>query len=228
MPNTTSNPAPTLSGGDPRTYETFYRCGGWRYDIAAEDTFVRTVLIPAAGWRPGDRVIEIGAGRCLHANLIRAAGMDVTATDVSAAGTTAARQEYPLLDVHCADAATWTTDRPGHVYARGLSWYHYELDGVNSRGVDVPACTAHVFANLVAPGCVFAMQIATDLSGTRDPSPTGAVHHNTADDYADLFAKFGPTRILDWSGRPVKAGRRHDRGVLVVTVRPESTHEGQR
>lgn len=218
-----------LDGGGHGAYDAFYRAGGFVYDIARERAFVGGVLIGAAGWQRGDRVIELGAGRCEHAALLAEAGMDVTAVEVSAAGVAHARATYPGLDVACADAATWSTDRPGHVYARGLSWYHYELTGPgerNCRGVDVHACTARVMAGLVAPGCCMVMQIVTDLTGRHpvvdldvsgDVPPDDRVHQSTVAEFEALFGAFGDVTVLDWAGAPIVAGQRHDRGVLVVT-----------
>jgi SAM-dependent methyltransferase len=219
-------------GGDRAFYDPFYAGAGFVYDIDRERTFVHHVLIPTAGWVPGDRVVEIGAGQGLHAQLLAEAGMDVTAVEVSPAGVDAARGTWPGLDVQCADAATWATNRPGHVYARGLSWYHYELTGagtVNCRGVDVHACTARVMRDLVAPGCTFAMQIVTDLTGRHPVTvpdlsgavpPDGRVHQSTVAEFTDLFGEFGDVTVTDWAGDPIVPGRRHDRGVLVVTRRP--------
>ena len=200
-------------GGRPEFYDGFYLRGGWQYDAHEETAFLRDVLMPACQWQPGDRVIEIGAGRCFHAHLLRDLGMDVTAVEVSPEGIEGARRDFPGLDAVCADAATYSPDRPGHVYARGLSWYHYELGGVNSRGVDVPGCTAAVF-EWMPPGAVFAMQIVTDLTGRRHEE---RVHQNQVSDYLGLFTRFGDTRVVDWSGKPIVPGQLHDRGVLVVT-----------
>lgn len=208
-----------LDGGHPEFYDTFYRGAGFVYDEDRERAFVRDVLIPAAGWQPGDRVIEIGAGKCLHAELLRREGMDITAVDVCLAGVEAAAVTYPELDVQCADAARWETDRPGSVYMRGLSWHHYELAaGKNSKGVDVRGCTRRVFRELVAPGGALVLQIVTDLTGRR---PTdGRVHQNQVDDYMGLLAPLGETTVVDWAGQPIVPGRRHNRGVICVTRKP--------
>lgn len=227
----TRKTGPVLDGGNPTFYDRFYAGSGFRYQEDRERAFVRGVLIPAAGWVPGDRVIEIGAGKCLHARLLAEAGMDITAVEVSAAGVDYAKARYPNLDVQCADAAQWTTDRPGHVYARGLSWYHYELTGPgerNSRGVDVHACTERVMRDLVAPGCCMVMQIVSDLTGrhpvtepdlTGENPPDRRVHQSTVAEFEALFAPFGQVTITDWAGQPIVPGKRHDRGVLVVTRR---------
>lgn len=220
---------PVLDGGNPTFYDRFFTGRGFRYDENRERAFIGGVLIPAAGWAPGDRVIEIGAGQCLHAHLLAEAGMDVTAVEVSTAGVEAGRRAYPDLDVQCADAAQWATDRPGSVFARGLSWYRYELTGPgqrNSRGVDVHACTERVMRDLVAPGACMVMQIVSDLTGRHpvtEPDLSGdgpadnRVHQSTIAEFEALFSPFGRVTITDWAGHPIIPGKRHDRGVLVVT-----------
>jgi hypothetical protein len=45
------------------------------------------------------------------------------------------------------------------------------------------------------------------------------VHQSTIDEFEALFAPFGQVSITDWAGRVIVPGRRHDRGVLVVTRR---------
>jgi hypothetical protein len=212
-------PSPVLDGGRHPFYEGHFRRGGFVYDVARERAFLRDVLIPVCGWGPGARVIEIGAGQCLHSGLLAELGMDVTAVEVAEAGAAAGRAAYPGLDVVCADAARYVTDRPGSVFARGISWYHYELDGVNQYGVDVPGCTRRVWRDLVAPGAVLAVQMVTDLTGSRPVD--GKVHQNRLADYLGLFGALGgDTTVTDWSGQQITAGKAHDRGVLVVTRKP--------
>lgn len=213
-PRTRQAPAgPVLDGGRYDSYERLYRAGGFKHRPETEWPWLEATLLPLLGWSPGTRVVEIGAGECVHAEGLRRLGLDVTAVEVSDAGVALARVTWPDLDVARADAARWTTDRPGHVYARGLSWFHYQLGGVNQHGVDVPACTARVMADLVAPGCAFVAQMSTDLTGRR---PVEKVHHNTVEDFTGLFTPLGDVTVVDWSALPIEAGRAHDRGVIVV------------
>jgi SAM-dependent methyltransferase len=214
----TRKPAPApLDGGRYADYERIYGRGGFGHNPDVEQAWLDTVLLPATGWAKGTRVIELGAGDCVHAAALARLGMDVTAVEVSVAGAAKGRATYPTLDVVCADAAQWATDRPGAVFARGLSWFHYELTGTNRHGVDVPACTARVMRDLVAPGALLAVMMSTSLSGAR---PVDRVHHNTVADFLGLFEPLGQTTILDWSGRPIVAGQRHDRGVLALVRKP--------
>lgn len=208
-----------LDGGAPSFYAGHYRRGGFRYDIDQERAFLRDVLVPFCGWETGARVIEVGAGQCLHSGLLHQAGMDVTAVEVAATGVAAGREQFPDLDAQVGDAATWVTDRPGHVYGRGLSWWHYELAGVNQAGVDVAACTRRVWEDLVAPGHTLVAQMVTDLTGAR---PERKVHQNQIADFEGLFGSVCGVRprIVDWAGSEIVPGRRHDRGVLVVARKP--------
>lgn len=207
-------------------YDRFYGRGGWTYDVDRERAVLATVA-RLAGWQPGDRVVEVGAGMGQHAELLRQAGYQVTAVEPSTAGCDAARNAYPDLDVVCAGAQDWTPPEPGHVYARGMSWWHYELHGVNRQGVDVSGATADLVDRAVAPGHTMVLQIFTDLSGWRPPSlgdpddgpADRRIHHNTLADYLSLFGPLGDTGVWDWAGEPIRPGQRHDRGVIVVTRR---------
>jgi hypothetical protein len=180
---------------------------------------MQDALVPLAGWKPPERIIEVGAGMGHHAEMLRKLRFDVTAVELSPAGVAAAKECYPKLDIVCADIATWAPSRHGHVFARGASPWHYELNGVNERGVDVPAVTARCF-DWVPPGYSFVLQIVTDLSGTRrggkQPRETG-VWNNTEAAYRQLFERFGDVSITDWSGRPLSVAP--DQGVIVVTRR---------
>lgn len=194
-------------------YDSFYSKSGWHYNTAAEKEFMSKVLIPLSGWKPQDRVIEIGAGNCLQAELLRQSGFDVTAIEASQVAVDKASKQYPDLKVVCADAGLYRPSKKGHVYARGMSWYHYELDGVNKKGVDVVAETANLFDNYIAPGHTMVMQIITDFSGRQRPD---RVHMNTLESYEKLFSQFGKTKLYDWSGNSIRPG---SRGVIVVTTK---------
>lgn len=193
-------------------YDGHYRKGGFRYDLRAERDDLR-LIARLADWRAGDRIIEIGAGLGHHAAILADLGYDVTAVEASPEAGTAAADRYPSLDFVVADIAEWEPDRPGHVYARGMSWFHYQLDGVNQHGVDVPAETGRLFDRYVAPGHSFVLQIATDWSGRRPAD--GRVHMNQPGDYCRLFEPYGTVALTDWSGDPAPA--RADRGVIVTT-----------
>ncbi len=199
---------------DPRRfYDSFYARGGWTYDLDRERETL-AVIAKLAGWKPGDPVVEIGAGLCVHAELLRQAGFDVTAVELSPMACEAARERYPDLQVVCASASAFRPpQKVAAVFARGMSFYHYELGGVNCKGINVPAETARLM-DWVRVGGTFVLQIATDLSGRR---PAGAVHHNAPADYRTLFEPHGSVVLYDWLGRPLEQGGH--KGVICVTRR---------
>lgn len=208
-------------------YEQHYAAGGPVYDLDVERRMLADVVAPLSGWElsPG-RIIEVGAGAGHHAELLRIMGYRVTAVELSEAGVKSARSRYPALKVVQADAASWSPGRwRGNVFARGMSWFHYGLRGVNRFGVDVPDQTARIFSRWMNPGDAFTLQIVTDLSGA---APENRVHNNTIDDFRYLFEPLGRTYIYDWSGRKLYDSdtgvsadtSRHDRGVIVVARKP--------
>jgi hypothetical protein len=84
------------------------------------------------------------------------------------------------------------------IFIRGMSWYHYELNGINAKGVDVPASTARLFEYLKKGG-LFVLQIQTDFSGRK---PVDGVHQNRLGEYTRLFDRFGDiVHISNWKGR---------------------------
>lgn len=199
------------------SYDRFYLRGGWNYDLLQQRRHMKTVLVPRAGWQPGDRIIEVGAGMGHHAEMLRRLGFDVTAIELSAYGVLAARKLYPELGIFHADLETFEPTAPAHVFARGASPWHYELNGVNEHGIDVPAVTARCFG-WIPEGGTFVLQIVTDLSGSRRKNAESGVWNNPVEAYEQLFGRFGDVTITDWRGRPIGSGPQHT-GVIVVTRR---------
>lgn len=194
-------------------YTRFYAAGGWTYDLGAEADVMR-MIAHLAGWQLGDRVHEIGAGRGDHAGIMAGLGFRVTAVERADTGTTATRERFPEVEVVNADVAGWTPNERGHIFARGMSWFHWELDGVNANGVDVPVETRSLVDRALDPAGSFVLQIWSDLSGRRYPNK---VHDNTLADYHGLFDPiFTDVTVYDWSGHRIVPGVRHDRGVIVV------------
>lgn len=183
-------------------YDRFFARGGWKYDLNQQRGLLRRLVMEPAGWRRGEKVIEIGAGMCHQAELLRQAGMDITALEASKSGTAYAAKHYPKLKTVTADASKWEPAPPvDHLYVRGMSFYHYELLGENCKGIDVPAQTERFFGWL-KPGGTFVLQIKTDFSGRKD-----AVHMNRYSDYVELFERFGSVVFAtDWEGRNLMHG----------------------
>lgn len=196
------------------SYDTHYARGGWRYDLDAQARHMRDILVPLAGWEHGARVVEVGAGMGHHAEMLRALGYDVTAVERSSEGCAAARRLYPALHVVHAALEAWEPEAPANVFARGASPWHYELNGVNEHGVDVPAVTERCFT-WIPRGGTFVLQIVTDLSGTRRRS---GVWNNPVAAYERLFGRFGKVRVYDWNGKSPSSAPA-SRGVIVVTIK---------
>ena len=205
-------------------YDRFYCFGGWPYELEFERRTLQ-VTIDAAGWRAGQRLLEVGCGVGVHAKVLADMGLHVTAMDASANGIAMARKQYGGLDhltYVVADLSSWEPEHKqfDSIYARGMSYFHYELDGVNCRGVDVPGQTARLFSWL-RPGGVFVLQISSDLSGDRWKT---RVHSNRYRDYVDLFERFGTIlSIADLNGTPIDETTRGDpslgptkQGVIIV------------
>ncbi len=192
-------------------YDQFYGRGGWPYSFEVQASLLEPI-VPVAGWKEGSRILEIGCGTGMHAKILAEWGMEVWAVDISEVAIEMARKQhgesanlnYVAADV--ADLGKWGVLEFDGIYARGMSYFHYELDGVNCKGIDVPHQTERLFSWL-RPGGTFVLQICTDLSGDRSDT----VHSNTYRDYTDLFERFG--RVMsctDLEGNPVDENTKGD------------------
>ena len=196
-------------------YDTFYAAGGWDYDLRTEKVFLRKRIIQLSKWKPGSHVLEVGAGMGHHAELLRLLGFTITAVDASPAAVAYMQCCYPSLQAILADVSEWAPRfSPHHIFARGMSFFHYELDGINIKGVDVIAETRRLFEWL-RPGGTFVLQIYTDFSRRKDE-----IHMNCLQDYVGLFSRFGIVEeCTDWLGRPVLKNQLPPNayGIIIVT-----------
>lgn len=190
-----------------RHYNNFYAQGGWSYDTDLQREFLRTRIIKQWGMQPGQKLLEIGCGVGLHAELLQQAGLDVTAVDISPVAIARAKKRLAPVHWHCMSAAEVPARfMPGafdYIYVRGMSWYHYQLDGLSPQtGVNVFDWT-RLFFNLLKPGGLFVLQIRTDFSGNR---PRNDVHDNTWYDYVGLFESMGNVRgVINWAGELLRS-----------------------
>ncbi len=204
-----------------RDYEAFYSEGGWTYDADTERAFLEQRIIAPLGLAPGARLLDFGCGIGLFAGLFHELGFTVTGVDLSAAGIAHAQAHHPgpaflNLDGDAA-LARFAPASFDVVYVRGMSWYHYELDGVNKHGVDVPQKTAALFERLV-PGGHFILQIKTDFSGRR---PEEGVYHLKRDAFVRHFEPHGDIRLVtDWNGVALASdadGERSGAKIIIAT-----------
>nr|MBO2514266.1 hypothetical protein [Gammaproteobacteria bacterium] len=190
-------------------YDKFYAQGGWAYSVREERRKLKKWVVPTAGWKRGQHVLEIGCGMGLQASILRDLGLTVTAVDASAVGIEQAIARYggkKGLEYVCADLAEWApAGSVDGIYCRGMSWFHYELLGVNKKGVDVPAQLDRMFGWL-GTGGVFVLEITTDFSG-RKGGPGRVVHDNRLEDYLRLFEPLGEIiSVRDWAWRDLTRG----------------------
>lgn len=186
-------------------YDEFYSEGGWRYSARRERRSIVKRIIGPLKLERGLRLLELGCGMGFHSSLFSKQGFRVVGVDASKAGIDYARDHFPgpsFLNLDAMDLSSELEHESFDViFVRGMSWYHYELDGVNSHGVDVPGCTRELFRFLTKGG-VFILQIRTDFSGRR---PDGEVHHNRFDDYVGLFEPLGEIVLVsDWKGKVIR------------------------
>jgi len=186
--------------GDRFYFNRFYSSGGWQYSLEQQRQFLVEKIIEPVGLTPGSRLLEIGCGMGMQSGLLFDLGFDVTGVDVSDVAIQHAKRNFPGPQFLCMNLedAEFARESFDVIYSRGLTWYHYNLDGVNPNGTDVPHQTRILFDKLKKGG-VFILQISTDFSGTEDPA-TGVIN-NKLDHYVSFFERFGEViHVSNWNG----------------------------
>jgi len=83
------------------------------YDVSHAFVYQRAAdLIDLLDPKPGERVLDLGAGTGAMASELAARGCDVLGIDASAEMVTAARAKYPHVRFEVGDARTFEVDRP--------------------------------------------------------------------------------------------------------------------
>jgi len=181
-------------------YTRFYKSGGWQYEQKREVAFF-TRLFGELNLHHGCRVLELGCGMGRQSAAMASMGYDVTGVEVCAEGVKSAEEQQTTARFICDSAGNIGDHFGGEsfdvIYVRGMSWFHYELDGYSPRsGVDVRQKTKFFF-EFLKPGGIFILQIATDFSGETK----NGVLYNTLDKYIDLFSPLGTIiRQTNWAG----------------------------
>lgn len=205
-------------------YDRRYARGdGFRYKRANETASLRKLVLGPADPPAGGRICEIGSGEGLHAFVLSRLGFDVDAVDFSEVAIAHARALHPGPAYHAQDAAGWLAthvDAYDLVFARGISWFHYELDGTNSVGVKPRDLFSLMYA-AAKPGGAVALQMATDLSGRFEGA--GHVRQNAPADFVGLASAVPGSLVAltDWRGRDITppAPVRSKAGGAVLIVR---------
>ncbi len=118
-----------------QSYDDFYQSGGWTYDVRTEMTKLENLIVRPAQWPRGGRILEIGCGCGVHAYCLHQLGFKVVAVDLSDEGIRIARETFAGPEFIACDLAEYTPDGPfDGILSHGMSWFHYELDGVNCHG----------------------------------------------------------------------------------------------
>ena len=165
-------------------YNEFYRDGGWKHSYRREYAWHKRNVARRFRLKRGMRMLEVACGAGFHTHVFNRMGFDCVGVDRSQSGIEWACEHHPKWTYHCCDfrAMPFPPASFDIVFARGFSYYHYDLAGPESH-----EATDTLMAHL-KPGGLFVMIIATDLSGRREP---GKIWQNTLNDYHDHFSSFG-------------------------------------
>lgn len=194
-----------------KNYETFYAGKGWGTSLASARLEVDRIC-DSVGWKEGTFVLDLGCGEGTHTEALRLRGIRSLGIDISSVGIRRAQETFPESSFICADAAEMLINNLDGIFCRGMSWFHYELNGVNRYGIDVPYETKRFFSWLKEGG-VFVLQISTDFSDTMSK---GGVLNNPFPCYLDLFRPLGKVVLLtDWKGNTINSGRQHATGIVI-------------
>jgi SAM-dependent methyltransferase len=188
------------------SYDSFYRRGGWTYDRQAEAEFLLRQIVRPLKIHSGASILDLGCGTGLHAWLFERMGMRVTGVDSCPAAIDRAR-EFLGVKFQCVDASSFLRHCGrtfNVVFARGMSWFHYELEGeTNQKGVYVDNVMRSIMG-VLKPGGLFVLQIRTDFTGSYDFT---GVRNHTWRQSTDFLCRYGDIRLLrDWRGIPLENG----------------------
>lgn len=204
------------------SYDSFYRRGGWSYDRRFEAEFLLNRIVRPLEIPRGASILELGCGTGLHASLFQHLGMRVTAVDSCPVAIERAKR-FSNVKFHCVEAGRFLRQCGSEfdiVFARGMSWFHYELElETNQKDVRVDDVTLSIMHVLKLRG-LFILQIRTDFSGLYDLT---GIRNHTWRQSKDFLYRYGEIRMLaDWHGIPLKsnaAARRSGANLLAAVQR---------
>jgi len=200
-------------------YNKFYAGEGWKTSLKSTSAEI-LMIADLLKWQPGRKVLDLGCGQGLQTDVLRTLGFDVIGIDASHVGIQRAKKAHPDSSYICSDIADWEPSTSfDSIYCRCMSWFHYELNGISRKGINVPYEVARFFTWLPSGG-EFVLQISTDFSG-EDTLESGGVLNNTLHAYYDLFALFGEILFTrDWKGNEVDADKKPASGIILAVQKP--------
>lgn len=186
-------------------YDDFYKGGGFGYkNPEKEKEFLEKRIIEPLKLKKGMSLLDIGCGMGFHTTLFTELGFKVLGTDYSSVAIDYAREHFPETKFVLSPLETFSPpEKYDIIYARGMSWYHYELNSVNVHGYDIPRETARLFKHFLKKGGYFILQIHTDYTGTHNyVDGIKSTINNKLSEYKKLFRQFGKiVYISDWRGK---------------------------
>jgi len=203
-----------------KLYDKFYKDGGWSHKpMDCRKAVARINILPQIGNWSSKKVLDIGCGMGQDASVIAEDGHYVTGIDLSSEGIEYAKVHFPSVKFICDDLAKheFVEGEFDVIFSRGMSWYHYELSGINRNGVDVLKETNRLF-KFLKKGGIFILGIATHFDGTVRPG--GQTLNNKLEDYTGLFSQVGEIiHVSDWAGRKLKTKKDTEgrKNIYVIT-----------
>lgn len=213
-------------------YNRKYADGDFDYDPMVERTWLEKHIVNRFGLSAGDRVLDLGCGKGLHAALLSSFGLRVFGVEPSFQGVVGAieRGSKAIFIRDSASALEHYFDENEFdmIFCRGMSWYHRELDGpCPATGVDVREATGDFF-RYIKPGGLFVLQICTDFSGNH---PDRDAYNNLWSSYCDLFLPHGDVvSTTNWSGVALTSDEQAAEvkgGIVIATRKVICSHPGQ-
>ena len=169
----------------------------------------------------GMKILDLGCGRGFQSQALFELGFNVLGTDLSKKGISIAKNNFlgpSFIHSDASDLDLFLNSKSFDIIlSRGMSWFHYELNGINKWGIDVPNKTKDLF-KFIKRGGIFILMIVTDFSGVR---PENSIHNNKLEDYVNLFKKFGKIIFVsDFQGRTIRSQREAGKlvkGIIIAT-----------
>ncbi|MCA9003667.1 MAG: methyltransferase domain-containing protein [Planctomycetaceae bacterium] len=204
-------------------YNRKYAEGDFHYNPEYERTWLQNHLVDRFDMKPGDRVLDLGCGKGLHASLLADLGFRVFGVEKTVEGVKGAKQRgsaAEFIQASAADLATYFDESYFDlIFCRGMSWFHRELHVVCPvTGVNVSEKVPELF-RFIKPGGLFVLQISTDFSGNH---PERDTHNRRLSEFVRLFELHGEiVHKSNWNGVEVYSNEQAAdvKGNLVIATR---------